>query len=99
MYYAVSTSGSHLSDIGVATSPSMDVGTWTDHGSIGIPSNDASWNRIDPNLFRHDQNAQFYLSFGSYSQGIFQTPMNNPPLTVTGNIVHLEQNTTGVHGS
>jgi arabinan endo-1,5-alpha-L-arabinosidase len=25
-------------DIAVATSPSMDDGTWTDHGSIGIPS-------------------------------------------------------------
>lgn len=27
MYYAVSSSGSQNSDIGVATSPSMDVGT------------------------------------------------------------------------
>jgi len=96
MYYAVSTSGSQNSDIGVATSPSMAVGTWTDHGSIGIPSNNASWNRIDPNLFQYSSSSPFYLSFGSYWENIFQVPMNTPPLTVSGDAVHLEYNTTVV---
>lgn len=94
MYYSVSTIGSQNSDIGVATSPSMAVGTWTDHGSIGIPSNNASWNRIDPNLFQHDANAPFYLSFGSFWANIWQVPMQNPPLRVAGEAVHLEQNLT-----
>lgn len=94
MYYAVSTIGSQNSDIGVATSSSMAVGTWTDHGSIGIPSNNASWNRIDPNLFQHDSDSPSYLSFGSFTQNIWQVPMATPPLTVSGDAVHIEYNTT-----
>ena len=36
LYYSVSTSGSQDSAIGYATSSTMDVNTWTDHGSVGI---------------------------------------------------------------
>lgn len=96
MYYAVSTVGSQNSDIGVATSPSMAVGTWTDHGSIGIPSDNATWNCIDPNLFHYNDDAPFYLSFGSYWTNIWQVPMATPPLTVSGDAVHLEYNTSAV---
>ncbi|RMY75343.1 hypothetical protein D0863_02631 [Hortaea werneckii] len=92
MYYSVSTIGSQNSDIGVATSPSMAVGTWTDHGSIGIPRDDSRWNRIDPNLFQHDANSPLYLSFGSFWENIWQVPMNDPPLSVAGSAIHLEQN-------
>jgi arabinan endo-1,5-alpha-L-arabinosidase len=93
MFYAVSTSGSQNSDIGVATSTTMEVGSWTDHGSIGIP-NDSAYNKIDPNLFQHDAAAPLLLSFGSYWTNIYQVPMNNPPLSVGGAATHLEQNTT-----
>lgn len=34
VYYAVSTGGSQTSAIGVATSPSMEPGTWTDLGEV-----------------------------------------------------------------
>ena len=71
----------------------MDVGSWTDHGSIGIPNN-TEYNKIDPNLFRQSDSSPIYLSFGSYCDDIFQTPMADPPLQATGDIVHLEQNTT-----
>jgi arabinan endo-1,5-alpha-L-arabinosidase len=37
VYYAVSSLGSQNSAIGVATSSSLDSGTWVDHGSLGIP--------------------------------------------------------------
>ena len=37
LYYAVSSIGSQDSAIGVATSSSLDSGTWVDHGSLGIP--------------------------------------------------------------
>jgi arabinan endo-1,5-alpha-L-arabinosidase len=37
VYYAVSSPGSQNSAIGVATSSSLDSGTWVDHGSLGIP--------------------------------------------------------------
>lgn len=37
VYYAVSSLGSQNSGIGVATSTSLDSGTWTDHGALNIP--------------------------------------------------------------
>lgn len=94
MYYSVSVIGSQNSDIGVATSQTMDSGSWTDHGSIGIPAS-ASYNRIDGNLFQHDSNSVPLLSFGSYWDNIFQIPMENPPLRIAGGATHLAQNTTG----
>ncbi|CAK4030507.1 arabinan endo-1,5-alpha-L-arabinosidase A [Lecanosticta acicola] len=93
LYYAVSKIGSETSDIGVATSKTMDSRSWTDHGSIGIPANTA-YNRIDPNLFQHSADSTPYLSFGSFWQNIFQVPMANPPLTVAGGTTHLAQNTS-----
>ena len=100
MYYAVSTSGSQNSDIGVATSPSMDVGSWTDHGSIGLAAgtdpNGLNYNKIDPNLLSTSDGQSLLLSFGSYWNDIYQVPMADPPMTVLANAVptHLEQNTT-----
>lgn len=34
LYYSASTLSSQISVIGVATSPSMEPGTWTDHGEV-----------------------------------------------------------------
>ena len=100
MYYAVSTGGSQNSDIGVATSSSMDVGSWTDHGSIGIPANTdpngLNYNKIDPNLLLTDNGQSLLMSFGSYWKDIYQIPMSNPPLAIAGNAVptQLEFNNT-----
>jgi len=38
LYYAVSTFGSQVSAIGLAVSSTMDPGTWTDRGSVGVAS-------------------------------------------------------------
>lgn len=38
LYYAVSTFGSQVSAIGLATSGSMEPGTWADRGSVGVSS-------------------------------------------------------------
>lgn len=82
LYYsavrAVPFDGHNLAAVGVATSSSMDIGTWTDHGSTGITSNDNSeFNAIDQNLF--EENGQYYMIFGSYESGIYQSVMKNPP--------------------
>ncbi|KAI7208587.1 hypothetical protein KC333_g9087 [Hortaea werneckii] len=94
MYYSVSSMGSKTSDIGVATSPNMECGTWTDHGSIGIPT--GSWNRIDANLLSISPKSKGYMLWGSFWTGIWQARMASPPLRVVDNVktVHLEQNTT-----
>ncbi|KAI0380540.1 hypothetical protein F5Y04DRAFT_257604 [Hypomontagnella monticulosa] len=53
------------SAIGVATSSSMDVGTWTDRGATGIRSSSGKTdNAIDPNLI--NVNGAYLLNFGSF---------------------------------
>ncbi|KAF2099543.1 endo-alpha-1,5-arabinanase precursor [Rhizodiscina lignyota] len=77
VYDAISETGKQNSEIGVATSTTMDAGSWTDHGSTGIPKDlsSAGYNEIDPNLF-HDGDTRL-LQFGSYWRDIFQTQMDN----------------------
>ncbi|KAF1949539.1 Arabinanase/levansucrase/invertase [Byssothecium circinans] len=63
-YYAVSFLGSQDSQIGVATSTSLDPGTWTDHGSYNLPQS-ASYNLIDPSLIQASPDSPIYLTFGT----------------------------------
>ncbi|KAK6353466.1 hypothetical protein TWF696_005430 [Orbilia brochopaga] len=82
MYYAVSAGfGSQTSAIGVATSLSLDPGTWTDHGSVGVSSTTGSpYNAIDPNLIQ--VGSSYYLNFGSFWGDIYQVKMNPSLLTI-----------------
>ncbi|OCK79047.1 glycoside hydrolase family 43 protein [Lepidopterella palustris CBS 459.81] len=82
-FYAVSYIGYQGSEIGVATSTFLDPGTWTDHGSIGLPKS-SSYNLIDPNLFQESGSSPIYFSFGSGWQGVFQSTLNSPPVTASG---------------
>ncbi|TRM67901.1 glycosyl hydrolase [Schizophyllum amplum] len=77
MYYAVSSVGSQNSAVGVATSPSLQEGTWTEHGMIFNSSEDAelNWNAIDANII--EVNGNLIMSFGSYWGGMFQMPMSD----------------------
>ncbi|KIK68238.1 glycoside hydrolase family 43 protein [Collybiopsis luxurians FD-317 M1] len=72
MYYSVSTGGSQNSSIGVATSPTMNPGNWTDLGEVirSASGHNESYNAIDGNIF--NDNGTLRLSFGSYQQGMFQ---------------------------
>ncbi|KAE8907203.1 Arabinan endo-1,5-alpha-L-arabinosidase A [Phytophthora fragariae] len=79
LYYSVSSFGTQNSAIGLARSRTMDVGTWADRGTTGIVSSSSKpYNAIDPNLI--EVNGAYYLSFGSYWQGLYQTPMRDPPV-------------------
>lgn len=75
MYYVLSKTGTQHSEIGVATSKTMEPGSWTDHGVVGLPYNDA-YNRIDPNWIMID--GKNYLNFGSYWNNIYQVEMESP---------------------
>jgi hypothetical protein len=58
----------------------MDVDTWTDLGSIGVSSNSSKpYNAIDGHLFA--ENGAYYLTFGSWWNGLFQMQMGNAPVT------------------
>lgn len=83
VYYSVSTFGSQNSAIGLATSNSMDCGSFTDHGSTGISSSDGdNYNAIDPQLF--SEGSTKLMNFGSFWADIFQAPMANTPTKAAG---------------
>ncbi|EGE77129.2 murein transglycosylase [Blastomyces dermatitidis ER-3] len=77
VYYSVSTLGSRNSAIGLATSRTMEPGSWTDHGSVGVQTSERdNYNAIDGNLFE-DADGSLRFNFGSYWGGLFQVGMNN----------------------
>ncbi|KAI1206350.1 glycoside hydrolase family 43 protein [Annulohypoxylon truncatum] len=81
LYYSVSTFGVQDSAIGVATSSSLDVGTWTDLGSTGIQSASGKpYNAIDPNLI--NASGTYLITFGSFWQDIYQVAMASTPSTL-----------------
>lgn len=63
-YYAVSVSGSMDSGIGLATSTSMDPGTWTDQGQVFATKTGDPYNAIDPTL-TIDENGIPLLTWGT----------------------------------
>src|SRR4051794_31752173 len=75
MYYVVSKLGTQTSEIGVATSTTMEPGTWTDHGVIGLPPNDA-YTRIAPNWIIIDGKQS--LQFGSYGEALSRVELASP---------------------
>ncbi|PWY82165.1 endo-alpha-1,5-arabinanase precursor [Aspergillus heteromorphus CBS 117.55] len=76
VFYAVSTFGSQDSAIGLATSTTMELDSWTDHGSIGVESESGKlYNSIDPNLIK--VGSDYYMNFGSFYDDIYQVPMNS----------------------
>ena len=97
LYYAVSTGGSQDSAIGIATSPSMDSGTWTDLGSIGIPQS-KDYNLIDPNLLIVNYGAGYQLSFGSFWNDVYQIELEDPKtIKKDATPINLIFNSTGTH--
>ncbi|KAM0131533.1 hypothetical protein ACHAP3_006894 [Botrytis cinerea] len=97
MYYAVSTFGSQNSAIGVATSSTMEVGSWTDHGATGVASSAGKlYNAIDPNLIL--VGSTYYLNFGSFWDDIYQVAMASTPTKAGGSASYnLAYNSTGTH--
>jgi arabinan endo-1,5-alpha-L-arabinosidase len=75
-YYSVSTFGSQNSAIGLATSSSMDPGTWTDHGLVFRSYTNNLYNAIDPN-FAVDELGRPFLSFGKLDTFMLPNVMAN----------------------
>ena len=74
LYYSVSDIGTQNSAIGLAQSPTMEDGSWTDLGQVIRSSPSGNFNAIDANLI-DDGGLKF--TFGSYWDGMFQIPMND----------------------
>lgn len=96
VYYSVSVFGSQESAIGLATSTTMNLDTWTDHGRVGIDSYSGSaYNAIDGNLFL--DGSTYYMQFGSFWDDIYQVEMNSAATAVSGSSNHLAYNPSGTH--
>ncbi|OSD02511.1 glycoside hydrolase family 43 protein [Trametes coccinea BRFM310] len=92
-YYAVSVSGSQNSAIGLATSPTMEPGTWTDKGQVFRTQTGDPYNAIDPNLII-DENGVPLLTFGSYWGDIYQFNLANDFQTMASSPVQVAHNST-----
>ncbi|KAG6611157.1 arabinan endo-1 [Phytophthora cinnamomi] len=83
LYYSVSSFGSQNSAIGLTRSKTMEAGSWTDLGSVGVTSDSSKeYNAIDPNLFQVGN--QYFLNFGSYWQDLYQVKMKSTPTKTAG---------------
>lgn len=96
LYYSVSTFGSQNSAIGLATSSTMDPGTWTDKGAIGVTSSSSkNYNAIDANLLQ--VGSSYVLSFGSFWGDIHQVSLNSAATKSASSAYQIEYNPSGTH--
>jgi len=73
LYYSLSTFGSNVSAIGLATNRTLDPNSpeheWVDEGVVIASRSTDSWNAIDPNIVI-DTEGRVWLAFGSHWDGI-----------------------------
>jgi len=74
LYYAISTFGSEVSCIGLATSTRLGSG-WKDQGQVICSKNGVGYNAIDPHAFI-DPSGKHWLVFGSFWTGIKLVELN-----------------------
>ncbi|EJD36686.1 glycoside hydrolase family 43 protein [Auricularia subglabra TFB-10046 SS5] len=75
LYYSASQVGSAKAVVGVATSKTMEPGSWTDHGEVLRSTGSLGFIAIDPNIIQ--ANGTLKLSFGSHMSGIFQADLKD----------------------
>ena len=97
-YYAVSTFGSQVSAIGLATASSIADGDWSDQGAILSSGTGAPFNAIDP-CFTTDAAGGPWLSFGSFWNGIYVTALDPGTFKPTGNATNIASNSAGIENS
>jgi autotransporter-associated beta strand protein len=93
LYYAVSTFGSQISAIGMATNTTLNYldyasYDWVDQGPVIQSTTGSLYNTIDPSILV-DTNGSVYMSFGSYWNGIYITQLNPS----TGKLLNSNQPT------
>lgn len=100
LYYAVSSFGSQVSAIGLATTPTLDstdpAYKWTDAGAVLTSSVGADFNAIDPSILV-DTDGSVWMTYGSYWNGIFQQQID--PATgqvISGTRYHLAERAASV---
>ncbi|KAG8781000.1 hypothetical protein FRC12_022351 [Ceratobasidium sp. 428] len=96
VYYSISQFGTQNSVIGVATSKTMEYGSWTDHGAVFSSKPGDNYNAIDANVIQ--AGGRLLFTFGSYWADIFQfelAPSGLAPLSPSApQLTHLVLNQT-----
>jgi arabinan endo-1,5-alpha-L-arabinosidase len=79
LYYSVSTWGSTVSSIGLATNDSLDPADprfrWADQGPVVTTSSQDNYNAIDPSVML-DRDGRLWMAFGSYWSGVKLIELN-----------------------
>ncbi|KAJ7891634.1 glycosyl hydrolase, partial [Mycena olivaceomarginata] len=91
--YAVSVLGSQNTGIGLATTRTMEPGSWVDHGLVLNSTTGDQFNALDPNL-SIDEHGNPVLTFGSFCDDIFQVSLARDLKTVIGHPVQVSFNST-----
>ncbi|KAJ7880604.1 glycoside hydrolase family 43 protein [Mycena olivaceomarginata] len=91
--YAVSVLGSQNTGIGLATSRTMEPGSWVDHGLVLNSTTGDQFNALDPNL-SIDEHGNPVLTFSSFCDDIFQVSLARDLKTVIGHPVQVSFNNT-----
>ena len=91
LYYSVSTFGSRLSCIGLATNKTLDPASkdfkWIDEGVVISSQPKDDWNSIDPNIVLDDKGVP-WLSFGSFWGGLKLVKIDPTTGKTADKIVH-----------
>ncbi|KAF4554421.1 putative glycosyl hydrolases family 43 protein 1 [Elsinoe fawcettii] len=96
LFYSASSFGSQNSNIGLATSKTMDPGSWTDVGAVFSSKNGDRYNSIDAQLM--NTGSGYVVNFGSFWQDLFQFNIDLArPTAGKGTPVQLIYNATGAH--
>jgi arabinan endo-1,5-alpha-L-arabinosidase len=69
LYYSVSSFGSNVSAIGLATSGTLEPGSWEDQGIVIRSEAHNNFNAIDPAIIQ-SPDGRLWMSFGSFWSGI-----------------------------
>lgn len=95
MYYSISTFGSRVSAIGLASTTSIAGGNWTDHGVVLTSNESNDYNAIDPDLVV-DANGAPFLAFGSWNSGIKVVRLNPVTMKPIGDFHSVAYNAEGI---
>ncbi|EQD35557.1 glycoside hydrolase family 43, partial [mine drainage metagenome] len=101
LYYAVSTFGSQVSAIGLATNTTLDDTSpnykWVDQGMILQSTTGDDFNAIDPNILV-DSTGSVWLQYGSFWDGIYQQQIDPSTgmIEAGGPIYHLAERAASV---
>lgn len=95
LYYSISTFGSRVSAIGLASASSLAASDWQDHGLVINTTSSSDWNAIDPDLVV-DEHGNPWLTMGSWNSGIKVMRLNPITMKPIGTLYSIAQKGGGI---